>query len=139
MPIAVFSDDWAIRCAEVLNGNPSYREAAATWEGALVLLMVSDREPAAAWRVYLDLWHGECRLARSAVEADEAIARYVLTGTVASWQLVLTGRVAPLLAIMTGKLRLAKGSLGELIPYVNAAKELVAAAAAVEAEFPEGT
>jgi putative sterol carrier protein len=138
MPISVFSDDWATRCADVLNGNPAYRQAAATWEGALVLLMVSERDPASAWRVYLDLWHGECRLARAAIEADESHARYVLTGTVTSWQLVLTGKVAPLLAIMTGKLRVAKGSLAELIPYVNAAKELVAAAAAVEAEFPEG-
>jgi putative sterol carrier protein len=138
MPIHVFSDDWASRCADVLNSNQAYREAAAAWEGALVLLMVSERTPGAAWRVYLDLWHGECRLARSAQEEDEALARYVLTGTVDSWQLVLTGKVAPLLAVMTGRLRLAKGSLTELIPFVNAAKELVAAATAVEAEFPEG-
>ena len=50
---------------------------------------------------------------------------------------VLTGQTPPLMAIMTGKLRLTKGSIMELLPYVAAAKELVLAAATVESTFPE--
>lgn len=136
MPFPVFSDAWAIACAEVINRSTAYRQSAITWEGALVLLMMPDRAPGEERRVYLDLWHGDCRAARAATPDDEAIARYVLAGTVSSWHLVLTGRTAPLLAIMTGKLKLAKGSLAELIPYTGAAKELVTAAAAIEAIFP---
>lgn len=75
-------------------------------------------------------------MARAASQEDEAEARYVLSGTVVAWQQVLTGSVAPLLAIMTGRLRLSKGSLMELLPYVTAAKELVAAASRVPARFP---
>jgi putative sterol carrier protein len=119
----------------VLNQREGYRAAAATWEGAILLVMLGDGAGQER-RVFLDLWHGDCRDARAAGPEDEAAARYVLTGTVAAWQQVLTSAVAPLVAIMTGKLRLSKGSLVELIPYVNAAKELVAAAALVQATFP---
>ncbi len=137
MPLPVFSDSWAIACADVLNQNSAYRTAAATWEGAILLLMTPNATGGEERRVFLDLWHGECRSARAAYLADEQEARYVLAGTQAAWQLVLTGKVAPLLAIMTGKLRLAKGSLAELVPYTGAAKELVSAAAAIDAIFPD--
>jgi putative sterol carrier protein len=131
----VFSDDWARACATVLNQREGYRVAAASWEGAILLVMHAP-SPAEERRVFLDLWHGDCRGARAAAPEDEAAARYVLAGTVTAWKQVLTSAVAPLVAIMTGKLRLTKGSLTELIPYVNAAKELVAAASLVEATFP---
>ncbi len=133
--LPVFSDPWASACADRLNQNAAYRAAAATWEAALLLRMTGDA-PADERLVFLDLWQGECRLARAAGPEDEAAARYVLTGTAAAWELVLTGRTPPLLAIMTGKLRLTKGALTELLPYVNAAKELVASAAAVPCTFP---
>ncbi len=136
MPLPVFSDAWASACAEVINRSSGYRAAAATWEGALILLMTPDKVPGEERRVFLDLWHGDCRSARAATLDDDATARYVLAGTVSSWHLVLTGRTAPLLAIMTGKLRLAKGSLAELVPYTAAAKELVTAASMIEAVFP---
>lgn len=136
MPFPVFSDDWATACADVINKSSAYRAAAATWEGALVLLMTPDAVPGQERRVYLDLWHGDCRAARAAHAEDETSARYVLAGSESAWRLVLTGKIAPLLAIMTGKLKLAKGSLAELLPYTGAAKELVTAASAIEAIFP---
>ena len=86
--------------------------------------------------VLLDLWHGECRSARVADGDSEAAARYVIAGTADAWRQVLTGKLPPLAAILTGRIRLTKGSFLDLIPYVNAAKELVRAAAAIEAEFP---
>ena len=138
MPLLVFSDAWASACAEVINRSAAYRAAAATWEGAILLLMTPDKNAGDERRVFLDLWHGDCRSARAASAADESTARYVLAGTESSWRLVLTGKIAPLLAIMTGKLKLAKGSIAELIPYTTAAKELVNAAAAIDATFPGG-
>jgi putative sterol carrier protein len=133
----VFSDDWARACAVALQQREGYRLAAAGWEGAVLLLMTAIGPGLGERRVYFDLWHGDCRDARAATMEDEAAARYILSGTVVAWQQVLTGGVAPLVAIMTGRLRLTKGSLVELIPYVNAAKELVAAAAMVQSSFPE--
>ena len=135
----VFTDHWAKACAQELNTRPSYREAALTWEGAIVLVMAPEGGggETTGRSVLLDLWHGECRHARVATGEDLDAARYVLQGTPAIWREVLAGRLAPILAIMTGKLRLAKGSFAGLVPYVNAAKELVAAAMAVETTFPE--
>jgi putative sterol carrier protein len=138
MSLPIFSDAWATACADQINRNVAYRAAATTWEGAILLLMMPDKGTGDERRVFLDLWHGDCRLARAASQADESEARYVLAGTESSWRMVLTGKVAPLLAIITGKLKLTKGSLAELLPYTGAAKELVSAAAAIDATFPSG-
>lgn len=137
MSLPVFSDAWATACSRILNQNNAYRAAAATWEGALLLHMGTETGGGEERRVFLDLWHGECRQARAAAPADESDARYILSGSTSAWRLVLTGKVAPLVAIMTGKLMLTKGSLVELLPYVTAAKELVSTAASVEAVFPD--
>lgn len=136
MPLPVFSGAWAAACADLLSRSTAYRAAATTWEGAILLLMLPDDGTREERRVFLDLWHGDCRSARAAERSDEAFARYVLAGTESAWRLVLTGRAAPLLAIMTGKLKLTKGSLAELVPFAVAARELVAAAAAIDASFP---
>jgi putative sterol carrier protein len=135
--LAVFSDAWARACAARLNGMEGYRIAAARWETIIVLTMTELGEGLVERRVWLALSRGECREARAAHPEDEDTARYVLSGSAETWRQVLGGALPPLMAIMTGKLRLAKGSLMELVPYVNAARELVSAAALVPALFPE--
>jgi len=136
MSLEIFTDDWARACAEAINANDAYRSAAATWEGA-VLLQITGTEPDSGRRVFLDLWRGECREARAGSDADEAAARYVLAGEWTSWRLVLTGGMAPVMAIMMGKLRITKGSLPELLPHVESARQLVLSVASVAAIFPE--
>jgi putative sterol carrier protein len=136
MTLPVFSEEWARACASALNQSPAYRTAATTWEGA-VLLRMSGLEGETERMVLLDLWHGECRVSRAAGPEDEPAARYVLSGSVTAWRLVLTGSMAPVLALMTGKLSLTKGALTDLLPFVNAARELVATAAAIPSSFPE--
>ena len=132
----VFSAPWAAACATAINGASAYRAAAATWEGAILLEMLpEDPEGDVSRQVFFDLWHGECRGARVASPTDAGAARYVLSGSTSAWEQVLNGRVAPLLAVMTGKLKLTRGSLAELLPYVTAAKELVTAVASVPGEF----
>ena len=138
MPDPVFSDAWAKSCAREIAARVSYRQAAATWEGAVLLVMMPDAHAGidAERTVFLDLWHGDCREARVGAADDPERASFVLAGTAGAWRQVLSGRVAPLMAIMTGRLRLTKGSLTALIPFAHAAKELVAAASAVPTEFP---
>jgi putative sterol carrier protein len=136
VPTPVFSDAWAAACAAALNEAAGFRRVAATWEGALLLVMAPDGPVGTERCVFLDLWRGECRVARAAAPAEAESARYVLVGSPASWRAVLAGQLAPLFALLSGKLRLAKGSLPELLPYVDMAKELVFAASSVETEFP---
>ena len=134
----MFSDAWARACAQELNSREGYRQAGADWEGSVVLLMTadSDENESVERRVLLDLFRGECREARQASREDEAPARYVLAGSAKTWTQVLTGHLPPVMGLLTGKLTLSKGSLLELMPHVALARELVAAAAAVETEFP---
>jgi putative sterol carrier protein len=136
MSLEVFSEEWARACAVAINANDAYRSAAATWEGA-ILLQIAGTDPDSGRHVFLDLWRGECREARAGSEADEAAARYVLSGEWTAWRLVLTGGMAPIMAIMMGKLRITKGSLPELLPHVESAKQLVLSVASVAATFPE--
>lgn len=131
-----FSDEWAQAWCRALNDSHAYRAAAATWEGSVGLVMT--RPEAAPQAVLLDLWHGECRGARVAPAADvEAAAVYVIAAPRDTWKELLGGRASPLVALMSGKLRLTKGNMATLLPYANAAKELVASATLVETVFPD--
>lgn len=135
-PPEIFSGEWAAICARTLNEGGEYRTVASAWEARIVLTMTGVGADGAERRVWLDLFQGSCREARAALAEDESEARYVLSGTAESWRMVLSGALPPLTAILTGKLRLAKGSVMELVPWVSAARELVRAAAAVPATFP---
>jgi putative sterol carrier protein len=134
-----FSEEWSRQWCQLLNNRPSYQEAAASWEGGVGLLMTRDGSPTSELRaVFLDLWHGSCRGARVATPEDLESAQYILTGTSQAWRGILTGKVAPLTAVMTGKIRLTRGSLGALVPFAAAARELVATAMGMEVSFPDG-
>lgn len=138
MPIEVFTEEWSRACCENLNRSEAYRAVAGDWEHPVVLVM--ERDPALGVEeeraLYFDLFRGECRGTRAATEADLAQAPYVMRASPAAWRHVLGREVDPITALMRGTLRLARGSLMSLARYAGAAKELVSAAAAVEAEFP---
>jgi putative sterol carrier protein len=139
MTTEVFSEEWSLEWCQVLNGRPAYQAAAAAWEGPVALIMTRDGSPESEVRaVYLDLWHGACRGARSARPDDLETAQYILSGTSKSWRGVLSGKVAPLTAMMTGQIRLTKGSMAALVPMAGAARELVNAAMEMEVRFPDG-
>ena len=131
-----FSAPWAAAWEEELGASEAYREAAATWEGSLMLEMAVDGAAGAAHAVFVDLWHGECRGARVATDDDRGGADFVIRGGVGTWQRVLAGELEPIFGIMSGKLKLRRGSLAKLVPQVKAARELVAAAARIDTEFP---
>lgn len=139
MAIEVFSEAWATEWCRVLNDRPAYQAAAATWEGAVALVMTRGGVASSEERsVFLDLWHGRCLAARVATPEDLEAARYILSGTAPGWRGVLSGTMAPLTAIMTGKIRLTKGSMASLVPFAGAARELVVAALEMEVSFPAG-
>ena len=143
MAAEVFTGAWAEAWCEQINESDAYREAAADWEGEIVLRVTADPafglpEPRA---VRVDLWHGECRGASATAAdgpADEHDAPYVLEADPYSWKRVLDGELDPIAGLMRGKLKLRRGSVVELARYVKAAKELVRAAGRVEASYPEG-
>ena len=134
MPIA-FSDAWARAWGDAINGSVAYREAAATWEGSIAAVATGpDDDPGSA--VFLEVWHGECRIARTATLDDLAGATYLLEAPRGAWRELFEGRLGPVMALMTGKVRVSRGDLAALLPYGAAAKELIRLATEVEGEFP---
>ena len=134
----VFTQEWAEAWCAALNASTAYREAAGMWEGAVALVMTADAEAGVPEprAVYLDVAAGACGGARLADETDLSAARYVIEATPAGWQAMLSGAVSPLMALMSGKLRLTRGNFATLLPYANAARELVATAGTVPCRFP---
>lgn len=140
--VEVFGNAWAARLGEALRTSESYRHAARTWEGAVVLdwcdapaatgEVTSHGSSAAQRGVFLDLHHGDCHAARLATDADYERARFVLSADREGWEMLLTGRIAPTMAIVRGKLKVLKGSVGALMPHAQAASELVRVAQGVD-------
>lgn len=131
-----FSDDWARAWGRALNDSPEYRAAAMSWEGSIAAIATAERNPSLG--VYLDVWHGDCRVARVATPDDVAGASYLLEGTPTAWRELFEGRLAPVLALVTGKIQLQRGELARLLPFSAAAKELIRLAGTLETEFPPG-
>lgn len=134
----VFTEEWCAACCERLNARDSYREAAASWEGTVVLVMTADAAQGvdAERAVWLDPHHGACRGARVATEADRASASYVLQADPGGWKRLLAGEADPVSSLMTGKLRLTRGGLFALAKYAPAAREMVIAAGEAGGTFP---
>ncbi|MEM9553485.1 MAG: SCP2 sterol-binding domain-containing protein [Acidobacteriota bacterium] len=135
----VFTQPWVDAWADEIARSQEYRQAAASWEGPLALAL-TDADGGVARAVRLDLWHGSCRDARALAGDDIAPALdatdYVLQADLATWRRVLAGELEPIFGLMSGKLKLTRGQLPKLLPYVTASKELVAAAGRVPSRFP---
>jgi putative sterol carrier protein len=138
MKLELFTEAWAQQAATVLQVSEAYKNAAKTWEGAMVMTMQADASLGIpeARSVYFDLWHGECRAARAASSDDIASAPYVISADAFTWKQVLEGKLEPIAGLLRGKLKLVKGNMAVLARYVLAAKELVIGASSVETIFP---
>ena len=142
----VFSDPWAQQICRALAASDDYRRAAEGWEGALAFEVASTASPEAGGEpgraVVLDLHHGACRGARAASQAelDEGLpgVPFVIRAQPQAWRDILERGTDPLFALMSGKLKLARGSLGALMPFARAAQMLVATVRAVPGTLPAG-
>lgn len=132
------TQEWLEAYEARINASESYREAAASWEGAVAF--VFEAEPDRGWprteHALLDLWHGECRSARLVSREEAEAAPFVIRAPLTRWQQVIARELDPVKGMMQGKLRLS-GDLPTIVRHVRAAKELVDLAAAIPTEFPD--
>ncbi|WP_420456085.1 SCP2 sterol-binding domain-containing protein [Rubrivirga sp.] len=131
----LFSAPWATAVGDALNASDAYREAAATWDGA-IRLAARDVPGGGERAVWLDLHHGRCDETRAGEHALAAEAPFEIAAPVAVWTEVLAGRLDPLMGMMLGKLKVT-GDMGQISRHVRAAKEMVACAASVETTMPD--
>jgi putative sterol carrier protein len=127
------SAEWAEAYRQALNANPAYREAAAAWEGDILLLVKPADPNAAAPGVLLALSHGECSGATYHEDARGVSSEFVYEGTMENWQRLLRHEVDPVKAILDGTFRI-KGNLLKAMRFTKAAKELVDTASQVPTE-----
>ncbi len=130
------SDGWLRIYRDRINGSAEYREAAATWEGAVGFVFEAEPDrgvPEELW-LMLDLWHGECREARMVTPAEGEMAPYLIRAPYSRWKEVVRGELDPVKGMMQGKLRL-HGDLATIVRYVRAANELVHLTMQVPTEF----
>lgn len=130
------SDEWLRMYRDRINGSAEYREAAATWEGAIGFVFEAEPDrgvPEDLWLV-LDLWHGECREARMVTPGEGERAPYLIRAPYSRWKEVVRGELDPVKGMMQGKLRL-QGDLAMIVRYVRAANELVHLTMQVPTEF----
>ena len=94
-----------------INANENYKKAAAKWEGAIGMVMTPDSAMGIPEErvVIADLWHGDCRGAKTASSEDLEDTPYLITADPAAWKSVLAGKTDPIVGLMGGKLKLAKG------------------------------
>lgn len=127
MNVALFpSGEWIEIYRDRINASADYREAAATWEGAVSFVFEAEPDrgvPEDLWAI-LDLWHGECREARMLSAEEGAGAPFVIRAPYSRWKDVLRGDLDPVKGMMQGKLKV-QGDLATIVRYVRAANELV--------------
>lgn len=131
----IFSSEWARAWKDQINASNAYRKAAEGWTGSLAL-RTKRRNGRSSSAVLVDLEGGGCVDGRAASPQDLASAQFVMAANEKVWREVLDGRFEPVIGIMSGRLKLERGKLSELVPWVKAAKELVAAAGRVGGTFP---
>ena len=133
---------WLDAVQIAINTNPAYREAARTWEGDFWFVVEPDDGPSTSstssteptlW-IYLDLWHGECRVAHLASGEHEHAPEFRISGSRRNWRRVLQREIDPIRALMTNTLKL-KGNLAKIMRNVRAAQALLACVTQVPAQF----
>lgn len=130
-----FETEWTAAYQVAINANSAYAHSGAKWTLGKIALVLKTGD-GAGHGVVLDLLEGKCLNAQAvSASAAEAQADFVIVGDESTWRDVLGGQLAPLMGIMRGKLKLTKGSIARLLPFTNAANELVKSAQSLKTEF----
>ncbi|HEX6330589.1 MAG TPA: SCP2 sterol-binding domain-containing protein [Actinomycetota bacterium] len=130
------SQEWLTIYRDRVNQSAEYRQAAATWEGAVAFVFEAEPDHGVPEDLFslLDLWHGECRAATMLRPGETGDAPYVIRAPYSRWKEVLRGDLDPVKGMMQGKLKL-QGDLAMIVRHVRAANELVHLTTQVPTEF----
>lgn len=126
---------WATALQDAINASAAYREAARAWEGDFWFIVEpAHGEAGERVHIYVDLWHGECRLCEIAADEGLRTPEFRISAERKNWRRVVEREIDPIRALMTGNLKL-KGNMAKVMRNVKAAQELVLCAAAVPTHF----
>ncbi|HSB89327.1 MAG TPA: SCP2 sterol-binding domain-containing protein [Anaerolineales bacterium] len=136
MAYAFPSAGWVDALVAILNSDTRYAQVARGWEGDIVFAVGPDGPAAegdASDRIYLDLWHGECRKGSFHPAGGEAApeAVFTLSATRANLLRILSGDLDPMQAMLTRKLQV-RGNMGYMLRNVPVVLDFVRCCRRVE-------
>jgi putative sterol carrier protein len=134
MAIKFPSDEWIKELSAQLNASAAYAQAAATWEGDIIFIILPDADYPDTTYLYIDLQHGKASGARQLSSLDEQKVLFIISAPFNTWRRVLEGRLEPIQGIFSGKLKLV-GSMAQVQRAPKAAYEMVKVAAQIDTDF----
>lgn len=135
-PYIMATPEWVATFEKKVQEDAYYKEVAKAWEGSVVIHILKNAAIGIDQDifVFMDLWHGDCRLIRLVPPETGLKADYVLTGEFERWEAVMNKELDVTKAMMQGKIKL-KGSLPTIVRYVKASIRLTDLAAEIDTRF----
>ena len=130
------SEEWVQALKQAINSSPAYAEAAKTWEGDFYFVVEVGGPISQELVMYMDLWHGECRDARTYPDRSPKKPAFVISASLPVWRKVIDKKLDPIQGMMTRQIKL-QGDMVKIMKAVKAAKELVECTTRVPTQFPE--
>jgi putative sterol carrier protein len=134
MTVKFPSEDWIKELEVKLNASESYAQAAATWEGDNIFVILPDADYPGTSYFYINLQHGKASDARELKSLDEQKALFTSSAPFNTWRKVLEGRLDPLQAMFSGKIKLL-GSMAQIQRTPKATYEMTKVAGQIDADF----
>lgn len=134
MTVKFPSEEWIKELEVRLNASESYAQAAATWEGDNIFVILPDADYPDTAYFYINLQHGKAFDARKLSSLDEQKALFTTSAPFNTWRRVLEGRLDPIQGIFSGKLKLV-GSMAQVQRNPKATYELTKVAAQIDTDF----
>lgn len=135
MPIEFGTDEWIKRLRDEVNRSKNYHDAAKTWEGDFCFV-VQGAGNSEFSRMYMDLWHGECRDAYLVADRQATAPEFTIEAPLATWRRVVEKKLDPIQAIIMRQLRL-NGNIFKIMGVPRAALELVQCCTRIETAWPQ--
>ncbi len=131
----ILTEEWVKAFGEAINVNPNYKEAAAWWEGDMLLRVEPSGPLDHEVKIFLGLYHGECTGTRLVKEGEpDPETEFVLSGPYDNFVLVAKAELDTIQGVMSGKLKLV-GNMAKLMRATKAAQEIVNSLQTVDTEF----
>ena len=135
MSVPFPTDEWIKAAMVEVNKSADYKEAAKNWEGDIVFVVTAIPDERKQVRLYMDLWHGECRDAYEIADPAGSDPEFTITGPLPVWRKVLEGKLDPIRGLVSRQLKL-QGNLMKVVKQPKAAVELVNSCARIDTEWP---
>jgi putative sterol carrier protein len=130
---------WVRAWAAVLSESPTFEEAAAGWgegfDGSILLSVVDDGTVVDPPAFYLEPHDGDVREARVVEDPGAVDAGFGLSAPLDTWKRLVRGEIDPAAAVTGGELGF-EGDPMVALQYGEAVEIMVAAAAAIDTDFP---